>query len=73
MIKLARVSTESIEKILQEAQQFADGKISKIDGDVFAANLFFENSTRTKTSFEVAEKKLQALAEGARIARERYR
>ncbi|MNK46482.1 Aspartate carbamoyltransferase [compost metagenome] len=58
MIKLARVSTESIEKILQEAQQFADGKVSKIKGDVFAANLFFENSTRTKTSFEVAEKKL---------------
>ena len=53
MIKLARVSTESIEKILQEAQQFADGKVSKIKGDVFAANLFFENSTRTKTSFEV--------------------
>ena len=58
MIKLSRTSTESIEKILQEAQQFADGKISKIEGDVFAANLFFENSTRTKTSFEVAEKKL---------------
>lgn len=58
MIKLSRVSTDSIEKILQEAQEFADGKISKIDGDVFAANLFFENSTRTKTSFEVAEKKL---------------
>lgn len=58
MIKLSRVSTDSIEKILQEAQQFADGKISKIKGDVFAVNLFFENSTRTKTSFEVAEKKL---------------
>ena len=58
MIKLSRVSTDSIEKILQEAQEFADGKISKIKGDVFAANLFFENSTRTKTSFEVAEKKL---------------
>ena len=58
MIKLSRVSTDNIEKILQDAQEFADGKISKIKGDVFAANLFFENSTRTKTSFEVAEKKL---------------
>lgn len=58
MIKLSRVSTSSLEKILTEAQQFADGKTSKISGDVFAANLFFENSTRTKTSFEVAEKKL---------------
>ncbi|RRQ45572.1 aspartate carbamoyltransferase catalytic subunit [Chryseobacterium sp. SC28] len=58
MIKLSRVSTESIEKILQESQEFADGKVSTIKGDVFAANLFFENSTRTKTSFEMAEKKL---------------
>ena len=58
MIKLSRVSTDSIEKILKEAQAFSEGKVSKIDGDVFAANLFFENSTRTKTSFEVAEKKL---------------
>ncbi len=58
MIKLSRVSTDSIEKILEEAQAFSEGKVSKIDGDVFAANLFFENSTRTKTSFEVAEKKL---------------
>ncbi|GGG52813.1 aspartate carbamoyltransferase catalytic subunit [Epilithonimonas arachidiradicis] len=58
MIKLSRISTDSIEKILQEAQAFSEGKISKIAGDVFAANLFFENSTRTKTSFEVAEKKL---------------
>ena len=52
MIKLSRVSTDSIEKILKEAQAFSEGKVSKIDGDVFAANLFFENSTRTKTSFE---------------------
>ena len=58
MIKLSRVSTDSLEKILKEAQAFSEGKISKIEGDVFAANLFFENSTRTKTSFEVAEKKL---------------
>ena len=58
MIKLSRTSTESIEKILKEAQAFSEGKISKIEGDVFAANLFFENSTRTKTSFEVAQKKL---------------
>ncbi len=58
MIKLSRISTDSIGNILKEAQAFSEGKISKIDGDVFAANLFFENSTRTKTSFEVAEKKL---------------
>ena len=58
MIKLSRISTDSIGNILKEAQAFSEGKISKIDGDVFAANLFFENSTRTKTSFEVAERKL---------------
>ena len=58
MIKLSRITTENIDKILKEAQEFADGKVSKVEGDVFAANLFFENSTRTKTSFEIAEKKL---------------
>lgn len=58
MIKLSRISTDSIGNILKEAQAFSEGKVSKIDGGVFVANLFFENSTRTKTSFEVAEKKL---------------
>lgn len=58
MIKLSRVPVENIEKILKDAFDFADGKVMKAKSDVFVTNLFFEDSTRTKVSFEVAEKKL---------------
>lgn len=58
MIKLSRLQVDSIEEILKDAIEFANGKIVKAKSDVFVANLFFEDSTRTKVSFEVAEKKL---------------
>jgi aspartate carbamoyltransferase len=38
--------------------EFKTGKKSNIGQDKFAINLFFENSTRTKSSFQVAEMKL---------------
>lgn len=58
MIKLSRLSEESLQNLLTEALDFANGKVVKAKSDVFVANLFFEDSTRTKVSFEVAEKKL---------------
>ena len=58
MIKLSRLSEESLQNLLSEALDFANGKVVKAKSDVFVANLFFEDSTRTKVSFEVAEKKL---------------
>lgn len=58
MIKLSRLSVESLQKLLSEALDFANGKTVKAKSDVFVANLFFEDSTRTKVSFELAEKKL---------------
>ena len=58
MIELARVSREEIEKILDSALEFAKGKKIKAKSDVFVSNLFFEDSTRTRVSFEVAERKL---------------
>ena len=58
MIKLSRLSEESLQNLLSEALDFANGKNVKAKSDVFVANLFFEDSTRTKVSFEVAEKKL---------------
>jgi len=58
MFTITELSTEKINKILTEASAFANGKTAKIEGEVFCSNLFFEDSTRTKTSFDVAERKL---------------
>ena len=58
MIKLSRLTTDSIQGILKDALDFAEGKVMKAKSDIFVANLFFEDSTRTKVSFEIAEKKL---------------
>jgi aspartate carbamoyltransferase catalytic subunit len=58
MLTIAELSPEKIYKILDDAMSFAEGKKMIIDNEVFVSNLFFEDSTRTKTSFEVAERKL---------------
>ena len=58
MFTITELSTEKINKILTEALAFSDGKTAKIEGEVFCSNLFFEDSTRTKTSFDIAERKL---------------
>lgn len=58
MLTIAELSPEKIYKILDDAMLFSEGKIMKADKEVFVSNLFFEDSTRTKTSFEVAERKL---------------
>ncbi|MBP2240061.1 aspartate carbamoyltransferase catalytic subunit [Cytobacillus eiseniae] len=52
------LSINEINKILSDAQYFLDGGKWIPDRKVFVANLFFENSTRTKCSFEVAERRL---------------
>jgi aspartate carbamoyltransferase catalytic subunit len=58
MFTITELSTERINSILTEAMDFANGKTAKIEGEVFCSNLFFEDSTRTKTSFDIAERKL---------------
>ena len=58
MLTITELTKEIIEKLVNEANEFANGKIMKAKGDIFVSNLFFENSTRTKTSFHVAERKL---------------
>lgn len=58
MLKTSDLSVEKIEKLLLEADEFSQGKVSKAKGDIYVSNLFFEDSTRTKTSFDVAERKL---------------
>lgn len=65
LLGIKGLSTSEIELILQTASTFKEvinRPIKKVPSlrDVTIANLFFENSTRTKLSFELAEKRLSA-------------
>ncbi|MCY8347359.1 aspartate carbamoyltransferase catalytic subunit [Bacillus haynesii] len=52
------LSLEDIHELIEEARELKKGKSDSVLFGKFAANLFFEPSTRTRFSFEVAEKKL---------------
>lgn len=58
MLAISNHSKQEIETLLEQALEMANGKSFKATSNIFVANLFFENSTRTKISFEVAERKL---------------
>lgn len=58
MYTLENLSKEKILALLTLANDFKNGLEFKSNNKIFAANLFFEDSTRTKTSFEMAERKL---------------
>ncbi|AQP52835.1 aspartate carbamoyltransferase [Vagococcus penaei] len=53
------LSDQEVMGLIKRAQEFKKGARSNLPNEqFFVANLFFENSTRTHKSFEVAEKKL---------------
>ncbi|WEG15690.1 aspartate carbamoyltransferase catalytic subunit [Alkalihalophilus pseudofirmus] len=52
------LTLQEIDWILAEAEAFSKGMSWRPLNQLFVANLFFEPSTRTKMSFEVAERKL---------------
>lgn len=58
LLELKTLSVTDIQHLLNEALLFERGMTWTPSEPVFAANLFFEPSTRTRFSFEVAEKKL---------------
>lgn len=62
LIGLKDLSMEEIQSILDRAAYFENHpvKTHTAAAGKFAANMFFENSTRTRFSFEVAEKRLGA-------------
>ena len=60
LIRTDDFSIEEIEEILADAKQFSDGHFERILKDKIIITLFFENSTRTKSSFEIAAKRLGA-------------
>ncbi|UOE92905.1 aspartate carbamoyltransferase catalytic subunit [Alkalihalobacillus sp. LMS39] len=58
ILTMPLLGTDEIHQILEQAQQFLNGDRWQPNRETFVSNLFFEPSTRTKFSFEVAEKKL---------------
>jgi len=60
LIRTDDFTVDEIEDILADAQRFSDGRFDRILEDKIVITLFFENSTRTKSSFEIAVKRLGA-------------
>ena len=65
LIGIKDLTENDIDLLLETAIQFKEvlqRPIKKVPSlrDITIANLFFENSTRTKLSFELAEKRLSA-------------
>ncbi len=65
LLGIKGLSAEDIQLIFETADQFKEvinRPIKKVPSlrDITVANLFFENSTRTRLSFELAEKRLSA-------------
>ena len=58
MLTTADLTVEKINSLLISADEFSKGKILKAKEEIYVSNLFFEDSTRTKTSFHIAECKL---------------
>jgi len=58
MLTVTELTEEIIHRLLADASDFANGKTLKVKEKIYVSNLFFENSTRTKTSFDIAQRKL---------------
>ena len=53
-------STEQVRTVLKDAERYLSGEFDPILREKIIITLFFENSTRTKSSFEIAAKRLGA-------------
>lgn len=58
LLSMEHLSNEEILTILDRAKDFENGEQPKLSRAYNVANLFFEPSTRTKTSFEMAERRI---------------
>jgi len=57
IVKMSDLTNEEVYQLIERALNLKNGKQVEPREDLYVANLFFENSTRTKHSFEVAEHK----------------
>lgn len=65
LLDIEKLSPQAIEEILARASEYVafnrqDSKISTVLSGLTQINMFFENSTRTQSSFEIAGKRLGA-------------
>ena len=60
LIRTDDFTIEEINEVLADAKRFSDGRFDRILKDKIIITLFFENSTRTKSSFEIAASRLGA-------------
>ncbi|MEI5906105.1 aspartate carbamoyltransferase catalytic subunit [Bacillus spongiae] len=58
LVTMNDLTVEEIESILEDATKFKNGEKWEKEKKSYVANLFFEASTRTKSSFEMAEHRL---------------
>ncbi|MGB7594451.1 MAG: aspartate carbamoyltransferase catalytic subunit [Erysipelotrichaceae bacterium] len=58
LLSVEDLQISEVERLLERAEAFKQGEVLTLNREIYAANLFFENSTRTHRSFEMAEKKL---------------
>jgi aspartate carbamoyltransferase catalytic subunit len=58
LLSVEDLKNDEVEKLLDRAKSFKQGEELVLNREIYASNLFFENSTRTHRSFEMAEKKL---------------
>lgn len=60
LIDINSLTVEDINQIYNRASEFEKGMRKSNHSNAHVCNMFFENSTRTKMSFEMAENKLKA-------------
>lgn len=58
LVSMKDLDVTTVKLLIQRAEAFKQGLHLELTTPLYAANLFFENSTRTHTSFEVAERHL---------------
>lgn len=57
-LKMSDLTVTEVYRLIELAGEFKKGNFKPIKEQIFISNLFFEPSTRTKCSFEIAERKL---------------
>jgi aspartate carbamoyltransferase catalytic subunit len=65
LLSIEGLNKDIVERIFNDADKFLENKDTELDGYTSLSgktvcNLFFENSTRTQTTFEIAAKRLSA-------------